>query len=176
MADVDGADDFDFLIGDWSVVHRRLKRRLVGETEWVEFSGPATARKILDGLGNIDEYRIDLPAGAYVGSSLRLFNPATQNGRSTGWQPRPHGSTNGRQIQGRPGLFFGDTASKVNRFGFICRMAQQCAMGNVLGYLKKSRDELDHDVHSPRISAANALKPIRIAPMGSLAISSLPFR
>lgn len=60
-----GADDFDFLIGDWSVLHRRLKQRLVGDTDWIEFSGPATARKILGGLGNVDEYRINLPTGAY---------------------------------------------------------------------------------------------------------------
>jgi hypothetical protein len=78
MATSDGAHDFDFLIGDWLVRHRRLARRLVGDTEWIEFSGRATARKILGGWGNIDEYQIDLPAGAYVGGSLRLFNPATQ--------------------------------------------------------------------------------------------------
>ncbi|MEX2152143.1 MAG: hypothetical protein WD825_02330 [Gemmatimonadaceae bacterium] len=68
-----GADAFDFLIGDWSVLHRRLQRRLVGDNNWIEFQGPATARKILGGLGNIDEYRIDLPAGSYLGSSVRLF-------------------------------------------------------------------------------------------------------
>ena len=110
MVDADGADDFDFLIGDWSVVHRRLKRRLMAETEWIECSGQATARKILDGLGNIDEYRIDLPAGAYVGSSLRLFNPATQNW-SIYWMdsrdPKLDPPMVGRFQDGR-GLFFGD--------------------------------------------------------------------
>lgn len=83
--DVSGAHDFDFLIGEWSVLHRRLRRRLVGDDQWIEFSGPASVRKILAGLGNIDEFRIDLPEGAYTGATLRLFNPETRDGRSTGW-------------------------------------------------------------------------------------------
>lgn len=72
------ANDFDFLIGHWSVLHRRLKRRLAGDTDWIEFSGPATAQKILGGLGNFDEIQIPLPSGAYLGATLRLFNPATE--------------------------------------------------------------------------------------------------
>lgn len=71
------AHDFDFLIGEWSVRHRRLKRRLVGDTEWIEFTGPATVRKILNGLGNVDEFRIDLPEGSYTGATLRLYDPDT---------------------------------------------------------------------------------------------------
>jgi hypothetical protein len=77
--DVSGAHDFDFLIGEWSVLHRRLRRRLVGDDQWIEFSGPASVRKILAGLGNIDEFRIDLPEGAYTGATLRLFNPETRD-------------------------------------------------------------------------------------------------
>ncbi len=72
------ANDFDFLIGNWSVLHRRLKRRLAGDTDWVEFTGAATARKILGGLGNFDEIQIALPSDPYLGATLRLFNPATQ--------------------------------------------------------------------------------------------------
>jgi hypothetical protein len=32
-------NDFDFLMGRWSVAHRRLKHRLVGSNEWDEFRG-----------------------------------------------------------------------------------------------------------------------------------------
>lgn len=110
MADTDGADDFNFLIGDWHVTHRRLVRRLVGETNWIEFAGPATARKILGGLGNLDEYRIDLPTGSYVGGSLRLFDPAIQTW-TIYWmdsrQPKLDPPMVGRFKDGR-GLFFGD--------------------------------------------------------------------
>jgi hypothetical protein len=105
-----GVNDFDFLIGEWTVLHRRLERRLVGATEWIEFSGPASARKILGGLGNIDEFQIPLPAGAYVGSTLRLFNPVTEL-----WSIHWMDSRNpvldppmvGKFSDGR-GLFYGD--------------------------------------------------------------------
>lgn len=46
---LNGASDFDFLIGRWSVAHRRLKRRLARDSEWIEFEGPARAYKILAG-------------------------------------------------------------------------------------------------------------------------------
>jgi hypothetical protein len=105
-----GANDFDFLIGEWSVLHRRLKRRLAGETEWIEFSGPASARKILAGLGNLDEITINLPTGPYAGATLRLFNPDTQlwsiywmDSRNPGLDPPMIGKFG----DGR-GVFFGD--------------------------------------------------------------------
>ena len=31
--------DFDFLVGDWQVGHRRLRKRLVGSQDWDEFGG-----------------------------------------------------------------------------------------------------------------------------------------
>ena len=37
--DMKGANDFDFLIGDWRVHHRRLKERLAGNHDWIEFEG-----------------------------------------------------------------------------------------------------------------------------------------
>jgi len=30
-------DDFDFLLGKWQVGNKRLKERLVGSNEWIEF-------------------------------------------------------------------------------------------------------------------------------------------
>jgi hypothetical protein len=106
----DGAGDFDFLIGDWSVQHRRLARRLAQDTNWIEFSGPATARKILGGLGNFDEIDINLPAGPYLGATLRLFDPSTglwsilwMDSRHAGLDP----PMTGRFEAGR-GLFYGD--------------------------------------------------------------------
>jgi hypothetical protein len=105
-----GAADFDFLIGDWSVFHRRLGRRLAGDTQWIEFTGPASVRKILDGFGNLDECRINLPSGAYTGATLRLFNPATQrwsiywmDSRNPALDPPMTG-----QFRDGTGLFFGD--------------------------------------------------------------------
>lgn len=69
-----GASDFDFLHGDWDVAHRRLKRRLVGDTEWQDFPGTCRVRPILGGVGNFDENVLDLPAGRYEACTMRLFN------------------------------------------------------------------------------------------------------
>ena len=106
-----GINDFDFLIGEWSVAHRRLKRRLLGDTEWIAFEGPAWVRKILNGLGNFDEITINLPDGAYVGATVRLYNPSTglwsiywMDSRKPGLDPPMTGRF---QEDGR-GLFFGD--------------------------------------------------------------------
>lgn len=55
-------DDFDFAIGDWRVKHRRLKDRLVGSDQWVEFDGQMSTQKILGGFGNVED-NLPSPAG-----------------------------------------------------------------------------------------------------------------
>jgi hypothetical protein len=70
--------DFDFLIGRWRVHHRRLKQRLVGNRDWVEFEGTSVAQKLMDGYGNIDDNVLELPGGAYRAVTLRSFDPKTQ--------------------------------------------------------------------------------------------------
>jgi hypothetical protein len=72
-----GAADFDFFIGQWRVAHRRLKDRLAGCNEWVEFAGTCVARKVLGGFGNMDDNFLDLPDDAYRAVTLRSFNTAT---------------------------------------------------------------------------------------------------
>lgn len=66
--------DFDFLTGDWRVSHRRLKERLVGDTEWEEFDGVCSAQKVLGGQGNFDDNVLNLPAGPYHAVTLRVFD------------------------------------------------------------------------------------------------------
>lgn len=72
-----GADAFDFFIGEWTVRHRTLNRRLDGCTDWTEFTGRTVTRKILGGLGNIDDNCIDRPQGGYRAVTLRKIDPAT---------------------------------------------------------------------------------------------------
>jgi hypothetical protein len=110
MDHTDGAKDFDFFIGDWSVHHRRLRRRLAGDGQWDEFAGTTTVRKVLAGLGNFDEGPIALPGDPYVGATLRLFNPKSglwsiywMDSRNPGLDP----PMTGRFQEGR-GLFQGD--------------------------------------------------------------------
>lgn len=68
------AADFDFLIGNWRVQHRRLQTRLVGCTSWDTFEGCTSVRKVLGGQGNTDDNWLDLPGGAYRALTLRSFD------------------------------------------------------------------------------------------------------
>ena len=77
------ASDFDFWPGDWHVRNRWLRERLAGSDEWEEFEATSTARLLLDGFGNEDEFRTD-HAGGLVGMSFRFFDPRRSSGRSTG--------------------------------------------------------------------------------------------
>ena len=74
----DGRADFDFFFGRWAVSHRRLRKRLAGDTNWDEFGGTCDTRPILGGLGNFDDNVIDLPGGSYRAATLRTFDPATR--------------------------------------------------------------------------------------------------
>ncbi len=111
MPDIrDGRTDFDFFIGDWTVLHRRLKARLAGSTDWVEFGGVCETRKILSGQGNMDDNVLDLPEGRYAAVTTRLFDPKTQlwsiywiDARSPGIDPPVHG-----RFENGVGIFYGD--------------------------------------------------------------------
>ncbi len=74
----DGRNDFDFLIGTWKVHHRRLVERLKGSTDWEEFDGDTVDRKIMDGLGNLDENILHRNTGSIHAISLRVFNPQSK--------------------------------------------------------------------------------------------------
>ena len=63
--------DFDFLVGSWNVLNRRLIKRLVGCTDWAEFTASATSWRLFDGMANVDE--IAFPDGTR-GLTLRLFD------------------------------------------------------------------------------------------------------
>src|ERR1700740_1464368 len=73
----DGQHDFDFLVGSWKFHLKRLKQRLVGSTEWVEFDGTTVCRKVLDGRGEVEEMNVVNPEkGIHIqGLALRLYNP-----------------------------------------------------------------------------------------------------
>ncbi|WP_394829781.1 hypothetical protein [Pendulispora albinea] len=73
----DGARDFDFLMGSWTVENRRLRERLKGSDIWDEFSATHVTRPILDGFGNEDEFRTDFDGG-FVGMTFRFFNRTTK--------------------------------------------------------------------------------------------------
>ena len=74
----DGRTDFDFFFGRWNVGHRRLRKRLAGDTNWDVFGGTCEVHPILGGLGNVDDNLIELPASTYRAATLRTFDPATR--------------------------------------------------------------------------------------------------
>jgi hypothetical protein len=69
--------DWDFLVGHWTVKHRRLKARLADSTEWEEFNGTSVLTLILDGAGTFDENVIGLPSGTYRAVGIRAYDPQT---------------------------------------------------------------------------------------------------
>ena len=72
----DGRHDFDFLMGRFAIRNRRLLARLKGCQDWEEFDAVNSARPLLRGAGNEDEFVTD-HAGGFTGMSFRFFNPLT---------------------------------------------------------------------------------------------------
>lgn len=61
--------EFDFLIGEWRIKHRRLR---AGQKDWDAFEGEASCWSILGGVASIEELRI--PARDFSGMGLRVLD------------------------------------------------------------------------------------------------------
>jgi hypothetical protein len=68
-------NNFDFLVGTWDSVQRRLVKPLAGSSEWDEFTGRTRCYRMFDGAANVDE--VTFPDKGYSGVSVRLLNPET---------------------------------------------------------------------------------------------------
>lgn len=66
--------DFDFVVGDWTVKHRRLREQLADCQEWVDFDGEMATQKILGGYGNIEDNRLLMPDNEFRAVALRSFD------------------------------------------------------------------------------------------------------
>jgi hypothetical protein len=71
-------DDFDFVIGDWVVKHRRLNARLCNCKDWTAFDGRMSTRKILQGFGNVEDNVLGFPDGEVRAAAFRSFDAATR--------------------------------------------------------------------------------------------------
>jgi hypothetical protein len=71
---VPGLHDFDFLVGQWQVRHRRLKERLANSHEWIEFDGTSVTQKVMDGYALVDDNVLEFPPGGYRAAGLRSFD------------------------------------------------------------------------------------------------------
>ena len=99
--------DFDFLLGEWNVTHRKLRERLRGSDEWETFTGPARAYSLLDGVLSVDEFTLK---DGLKGSSIRTLDAARQR-----WTIHWTTNASGRLFapvhggfEGDRGEFFGD--------------------------------------------------------------------
>ena len=71
-------NDFDFYQGKWRLKNKKLKTRLNNCTEWTEFESTQEMYKVLNGLGNIDNFLATFDGVPFEGMSVRLFNPKTK--------------------------------------------------------------------------------------------------
>jgi len=69
--------NFDFLIGKWKVLNKRLKERLTNCDEWVEFHAEMETKSILNGLALMDEMKSAHYGDNFIGLSIRMINPET---------------------------------------------------------------------------------------------------
>ncbi len=74
----DAPSDFDFIMGTWRVLHRRLRSRLTQCTEWIEFEGLSSTHKVLGGFGNLEDNQLFFPEGEVRAVALRSFDAAAK--------------------------------------------------------------------------------------------------
>ena len=70
--------DFDFYEGKWNIHNRKLRSRLDHCTEWTEFESTQEMYKVLNGMGNIDNFFATIDGKPFEGMTIRLFNPKTK--------------------------------------------------------------------------------------------------
>ncbi|NOU19172.1 MAG: hypothetical protein HOO91_16570 [Bacteroidales bacterium] len=70
--------DFNFYEGKWKIHNRKLKSRLSNCIEWTEFESTQEMRKVLNGIGNIDNFFATFNGIPFEGMTVRLFNPKTK--------------------------------------------------------------------------------------------------
>jgi hypothetical protein len=71
-------NDFDFFEGKWKLHNKKLKSRLSNCTEWIEFESTQEMYRVLNGIGNIDNFLATFDGEPFEGMTLRLFNPKTK--------------------------------------------------------------------------------------------------
>ncbi|MEH6415933.1 hypothetical protein [Pseudomonas sp. CGJS7] len=100
--------DFDFFVGDWTFVNKRLKQRWVGSDEWDEFPASLRCESRMGGVVNLDEGAF--PTKGWQGMTVRVFNLKERR-----WYLYWINSTTGELFppvaggfDGNRGVFYGD--------------------------------------------------------------------
>lgn len=66
--------DFDFLVGDWKVHNRELRKRLAGSHEWIEFEAKDSFHDLPGSLGTEENYSTNHWKNFFA-LGLHLFDP-----------------------------------------------------------------------------------------------------
>jgi hypothetical protein len=100
--------DFDYHLGAWTAVNRRLKQRWTSTPEWEEFPGETRYVGYLDGMVSVDE--TSFPTKGWAGLTVRVFHAGTRQW-SIYWISSRDGTLGSPMVggfQGERGLFYGD--------------------------------------------------------------------
>lgn len=72
----DGSHDFDFIYGRWRMPNHRLKKRLAGSHDWVDFITCDEGSPLPGGIGDMDFWRTNYWKD-FVGVTIRTYDPKT---------------------------------------------------------------------------------------------------
>src|ERR1700688_216236 len=72
----DGSHDFDFIYGRWRMPNHRLKKRLAGSHEWVDFITCDEGSPLPGGIGDIDYWKASYWKD-FVGVTVRTYDSKT---------------------------------------------------------------------------------------------------
>jgi hypothetical protein len=103
-------NDFDYLLGNWNISNRTLKKPFAGAGAWDEFGATQECRPLLLGLGNFDIFHTEFDGKPFEGLTVRLFHPPTRLW-TIYWA-----DSNAVQLDGgKSGSFDGDTGEFFGR-------------------------------------------------------------
>jgi hypothetical protein len=100
--------DFDYQVGTWDAVQRRLKKRWTANPEWEEFPSRSTYVQYLGGAVSVDQ--TDFPTRGTAGMTVRVFDAEKRQWLIywvTSKSPEMGTPVIGG-YQGNRGLFYGD--------------------------------------------------------------------
>ena len=69
----DGSHDFDSIYGKWRMPNHRLKKRLAGSHEWVDFITCDEGAPLPGGIGDIDYWKASIWKD-FVGVTVRTYD------------------------------------------------------------------------------------------------------